>query len=112
MTRHPSSERFHDILKEWGLLHDTKQTDYGLKSDPFSNVRASEDFGIPGWIGAVVRANDKVKRIQKAARQYLETGEITMANESLVDAFDDLGVYSGIARVLYEEEQNGSKEET
>lgn len=87
-------------------MHDRKQTDYGRTEDPFSNVRASIDFGVPGWIGAVIRANDKMKRLQKAAVQYLETGQITMANESVVDSFDDLGVYIAIARVLYEEEES------
>ncbi len=40
------SEAFHHELGEIGRLHDKKQKDYGSPHDPFSNVRASEDFGI------------------------------------------------------------------
>jgi hypothetical protein len=101
--RHPSSARFHAILASHGGLHDRKQADYGRGDDPFANVRASEDFGVAGWIGTVIRANDKMKRIQTAAAQYLTTGKVHLANEGLIDAFDDLAVYAVIARVLFEE---------
>jgi hypothetical protein len=97
--RHPLSQKFHDILKELGDLHDKKQKDYGRETDPFSNVRASEAWGLVGWIGAMVRATDKLKRLQKVAAGG------TLANESVIDSFNDLAVYTVIARVLYEEEQ-------
>jgi len=100
---HPASERFYAIIREWAALHARKQLDYGRDDDPFANVRSSEDFGIPGWIGTAMRANDKMKRIQTAASQYLATGTVNLANEGLIDAFDDLGVYAGICRVLFEE---------
>src|SRR5690242_20476207 len=45
MSRHPNSQRFHDILAELGELHDRKQADYGRGDDPFANVRASEEIG-------------------------------------------------------------------
>lgn len=96
--RHPLSERFHQLLVEAGDLHDLKQADYGLDSDPFANVRASSSWGMPAWVGAMVRATDKVRRLQTFARK----GELK--NESVVDAFMDLAVYALIARILYEEE--------
>jgi hypothetical protein len=96
-TRHPASERFHAILAELGALHDKKQADYGRANDPFANVRASEDFGIEGWVGALVRATDKLRRLQKAAQGG------TLANEGVIDSLNDAAVYFIIARVLYEE---------
>lgn len=108
VARHPASARFHAILTDLADLHDRKQADYGRGDDPFANVRASDDFGVPGWIGTVMRANDKMKRIQTAAKQYLATGEITLANEGLIDAFDDMAVYAVIARVLYEGDSSAS----
>ncbi len=96
--RHPSSQRFHDILKKLGELHDKKQRDYGTDADPFNNIRASaKEWGIPAWVGAMLRATDKVRRLQK----FADAGEL--ANESVIDAFDDLAVYAVIARVMYEE---------
>lgn len=89
--------RFHAILAEIGRMHDRKQMDYGKTDDPFSNVKASEDFGIDGWIGAMVRANDKMRRIQKFAQSD------TLVNESVEDSLLDLAVYSLIALILYRE---------
>ena len=47
-----SNEAFDKVINEIVTLHDKKQSDYGKENDPFSNVRASEDFGIQGWVGA------------------------------------------------------------
>ncbi len=104
--RHPNSERFHELLAqagelivEAGELHDRKQADYGRGDDPFANVRASTEWGIPAWVGAMIRATDKVRRLQT----FAEKG--ALANESVEDAFMDLAVYALIARVLFEQEQ-------
>lgn len=97
-ARHPSSARFHEILSALATLHDRKQSDYGRTGDPFANVRASEEWGIPGWVGALVRATDKVRRLQTQAQRG------SLANESALDAFDDLAVYAVIGRVLFEEQ--------
>lgn len=94
---HPSSRAFYTVLAEAARLHDKKQRDYGTDADPFANVRASEDFGIPAWLGCIIRGNDKVRRIQSFATR----GEL--ANESIEDAIIDLCVYAGIALVLYRE---------
>lgn len=92
-----TSLRFHQLLDQIGELHDRKQQDYGKPSDPFANVRASEEWGMPGWVGAMVRATDKVRRLQSYARN----GELV--NEGVEDAFMDLAVYALIALVLWEE---------
>lgn len=89
--------RLHALLKEIGDLHDKKQVDYGTEGDPFANCRASEAFGIPAWVGVLVRANDKMKRLQKAAKSQ------TLVNESVEDSFMDLAVYSLIGLLLFRE---------
>ena len=99
-TRHPNSSRFHAILTELGELHDKKQKDYGRGEDPFANVRASSEWGIEGWVGAMVRATDKLRRLQT----FAQTG--TLSNEGVVDSLKDLAVYSIIALVLYEQEEH------
>src|SRR3990172_6229695 len=99
MTKLKGAPRFHAILKELGEMHDRKQADYGSSADPFQNVRASEAFGIQPWVGCMVRANDKMVRIQKAAR----SGSASLKNESLEDSLRDLAVYSIIGLCLLEE---------
>lgn len=108
IIRHPSSQKFHDILTQLGELHDQKQKDYGSDNDPFKNVRNSGDFGVPAWIGCMVRANDKMKRIQTASSQVLNGDEVSMANESVEDSFMDLAVYAVIGLVLYRETHEGA----
>lgn len=95
---HKNTERFHRILDEMKAMHDKKSKDYGTDADPLANVKASEGFGIPAWVGCMIRANDKMQRIQSFAKK----GEL--ANESLEDSLMDLAVYSVIALVLREEE--------
>lgn len=96
----PSS--FYQLLKEIGDLHHKKQQDYGTTGDPFANIRGSQEWGIRPWVGAMVRAQDKIKRIQKYAR------EGNLANESVRDSFMDLAVYALIACILHEEEINAN----
>jgi hypothetical protein len=97
--RNPLSARFHTILKELGKLHDKKQADYGKPGDPLANVRASEDWGVRPWVGAMIRLSDKIKRLQSYAR----TGRLL--NEGVIDSMNDIPVYGVIAQVLFEQEQ-------
>lgn len=94
---HPSIERFLDALDEVRDMHLQKGKDYGRDDDPLANVRGSEAWGIPAWQGAMIRANDKVVRLQTFAAK----GEL--ANEPVEDAFLDLATYALIGLVLYRE---------
>ena len=98
LTNFRESSKFHKLLEEIGELHDKKQKDYGREGDPFANVRSSEEWGIKPWVGAMNRASDKIKRLQK----YAKCG--TLANEGVKDSFMDLAVYSLIACILWQEE--------
>ena len=58
------TDPFLDILDEMRRLHISKGHDYGTDADNTSNLRASQRFGIPPWVGCVLRANDKLSRIE------------------------------------------------
>lgn len=88
---------FADVLQELQALHDRKGQDYGRPGDSFANVRASEAFGIPAWVGALVRAHDKMIRLQRAAQG------LPLANESTEDSLLDLATYAVIALILWRE---------
>jgi len=92
-----SNDMFGEILKEIQETHDHKSKDYGDSKDPLSNIRASERFGIPAWIGAVLRGNDKMTRIQS----FVKNGRLE--NESLEDSLLDWAVYGVISLQLYRE---------
>jgi len=88
---------FFEVLDEIASLHDKKGRDYGIGVDTLGNVRSSEQWGIPAWIGTLVRANDKIVRLQNAAKGS------DLANEGVEDSLMDLAAYSIIALVLYRE---------
>lgn len=96
---------FSDILKEIQELHDKKNLDYGTDHDPYQNIRGSQDWGVAPWKGAMVRLNDKVKRLQKYARDG------KLANEGAEDSFRDIAVYAVIALDLWRQEQFGMVQE-
>jgi hypothetical protein len=101
LARHPNSARFHEILEGLGALHDQKQADYGRGDDPFANVRGSQEWGVDPWVGAMVRANDKIRRLQS----FIANGNLK--NESVDDSLRDLAVYAIIALVLFEQQAEG-----
>jgi len=89
---------FAETCAELVDLHDLKESDYS-PGEPYGNIRASLDWGIRPWVGAMIRASDKMKRMQT----YAQTGRL--ANEGVEDAFKDLAVYAIIALNLWREEQ-------
>lgn len=90
-------KRLNAILDEMRDLHVRKAADYGADEDPFLNVRASEAFGIPPWLGVCIRANDKWVRLKKYARTR------TLACESAEDSLIDMAAYCIIALALHRE---------
>ena len=93
-----SDIRFHEILAELGALHDKKAADYGRDDDPLANVRATSEWNVAPWVGAMIRLTDKVRRLQSLARKG------SLVNESAADSLRDIAVYSVIALILLEEE--------
>ncbi len=100
VEQRPGDPRFHEILDEMRALHEKKGTDYGdaAKGDFLANVRVAEQWGVPPWLGVMIRATDKVTRLQS----YAKTGHL--ANEGAEDSLMDLAAYSIIALILLREE--------
>jgi hypothetical protein len=91
---------FHALLAELAEMHARKNADYGTGDDPYANVRAGAGWGVEPWVAAMVRASDKVRRLQL----FATTG--TLANEGVEDSLLDLASYALIAlRLLREENQ-------
>lgn len=94
---HPTVTKFLAVLDEARDLHLRKSRDYGSDGDPYANVRGSEAWGLPAWAGAMLRAGDKVVRLQS----YVSTG--ALANEGVEDSLIDIVVYAAIALALFRE---------
>jgi hypothetical protein len=89
---------FSDRLKDMQETHDRKNADYGTAKDRYANIRASGEFGVPPWLGAIIRLNDKITRIKAFAQKGV------LENESLEDSLRDIATYGAIAWDLYLEE--------
>jgi hypothetical protein len=99
-SRHPTSQRFLDLLEEMRLLHQSKSADYGSQTDPLANIRQGAEFvNIEPWRGCMVRIADKIQRL----RTYCQTGRLV--HEGVRDTLLDLSAYSLLAIVLFDEGQ-------
>lgn len=92
------SPEFEAVVNEVLAMHRRKGADYGSKDDFFANVSASVEWGIPPWVGAMMRANDKIVRLQAAAKGS------TLQNEGIEDSLLDIATYSIIAVCLFRRE--------
>lgn len=98
--------KFFSLLSELAELHSKKAQAYGLhnaedqgfQNDPLANARyASPDFGVEPWIYALIRANEKMRRLQA----YILTDD--QAEENVRDSFLDLASQALIGLILWEE---------
>jgi hypothetical protein len=97
-----SSNEFESVLIELKDMHDRKSKDYGSPEDSWANVLASTEFGVQGWVGALIRMNDKLHRIKNHVRYGTP-----MTNESVEDSLIDMPVYNIAAIICYRREQDG-----
>lgn len=97
-VKHPDSQRFHDLLRELGELHDRKQATYGRPDSPFSNYLSSEELGIPPWRYVVARVCEKMSRLQSFAKKN-QTNE-----DQTIRELKDIAACSIIAVVLMEKD--------
>lgn len=97
MERH-GDPRFYALLEEIADLHSRKNHDYAKSSDPLSNFRKSQAFGVLPSRGVMVRMSDKYSRIEQLA-----SGK-KAKNESLRDSLIDLSVYSLLCILLLDDE--------
>ena len=98
--------KFFSLLSELAELHSKKAQAYGLHNaedqgfidDPLANARyASPDFGVEPWVYALIRANEKMRRLQA----YILTDD--QAEENVRDSFLDLASQALIGLIMWEE---------
>jgi hypothetical protein len=95
----PKTPPFEDILVELDEMRKRKGADYGTENDPLADIRSSEQFGIPAWVNAVLRIQQKMFRMMSFVRRG------NLINESVEDSLLDLVVYGIHALRLYREQK-------
>jgi hypothetical protein len=102
MERH-GDPRFYQLLEEIAELHSRKNHDYSKPTEPLSNFRKCEAFGVSAFKGVLVRLSDKWSRIEQLS------GGKQAQNESLRDSLIDSAVYSLLAVLLLEDENRPAR---
>jgi len=90
-------EKFYELILDICQMHSDKNHDYSKNGDPLSNLRMSEEIGVPAWKGTLIRMGDKWSRLTQLA---LKDAKI---HESVIDNFKDMAIYSLLNCILYGE---------
>ena len=88
------------LLDDMKALHIKKNMGYSGKSrDRWANFRMSESFGVPAYLGALVRASDKWIRITN----LIKDSDLDQVGEPVEDTLMDLASYCLIVICLLRE---------
>jgi len=87
------------LLDAMSKLHLDKNAGYGSQHDAWSNFRLSEQWGVPAYIGCLVRMSDKYQRLQNLIADPTND----KVGESIVDTAMDLAAYALIFVCLWQE---------
>ena len=77
-------------------------------TDPFANFNASKILNIHPVQGLLLRVIDKIQRI----RSFTNDRELSVPNETVEDACDDIVNYAILAKAMLMEERKGAKQLT
>lgn len=106
MSNQIGDAKYLALLDQLRELHLRKSADYGSDEDPLANLRGSTDVGIKPWLGAWLRAKDKVRRLDR----YCVKG--SLANEGVEDTLLDLAAYALLTLRLFRETEGQPKSNT
>jgi len=104
--------QLHDeTCKTCRIIMGKKNSDYtGGRgaTDPFANFNASKILNIHPVQGLLLRVIDKIQRI----RSFTNDKELSVSNETVEDACDDIVNYAILAKAMLMEERKGVKQLT
>lgn len=94
-----------EILTQCIELMGRKSSDYDHPTrhqDGLDNFRTAEELGIPAWLGALSRLQDKNQRIKTLTYKLITTGESpAVVDETIEDTLMDAINYNAIVLALY-----------
>lgn len=96
--RDMTHERFKQNMKVMEEVHEIKNRQYAGGNGYLSNLRMCEAMGIPAWKGVIVRMTDKMAKLMN-----LSNSEGSELQKEVTDAFIDMGVYSGMGLIAYQD---------
>lgn len=103
-VRVPGHQGFLALLAKMQALHLAKDRDYSGVNEPFSNFRIAKRIGVKPSVGAYIRFQDKVARLENLLA--MEAKGEKPSNESIEDNLMDVSAYALIILCLREEERS------
>lgn len=105
MTKEELFKLHQEICQEALELMKKKNNDYASNKDPFMNFRRAEYLGFAtAELGVLIRMTDKMSRIST----FLNSGELSLSNESVYDSIVDIINYSVLLAGLLKDKQQKS----
>lgn len=96
------SKKYLNLLDEMKKMHGEKNAGYsGKDTDPWSNFRKAELFGVTPFEGCMVRLSDKFTRVANLSKNP----ELDEVGEKITDTLMDLASYALIGICLYNEQE-------
>lgn len=100
-------EEFKNLLKEMWGIRQAKREDYNVKADDnflqIENFKMAELFGVPSYVGILIRISDKFTRLASFVRK----GFNAVKDESVEDTLLDLANYSLLCIIEYRKGKRG-----
>jgi len=93
---------FYELLKKMAEVHSAKNHDYAMGGDPLSNFKLAGAFGVPPFVGVMVRMSDKWSRLISLIQKG-RAGNPEVKEESIEDTLLDLANYALLAIILLRE---------
>jgi len=107
MKVHP---RYYELLDQMKDIVEKKGSDYdGQTNDSFKNFKSCEDFGVPAFIGVLIRITDKHSRLKQLTAKILRGEVPAVTDETFKDTLIDMANYCLICSVLFEDYEKSLK---
>lgn len=94
-------EEFKNLLKQMWTIRQKKRQDYNVQAKgnflEIENFKMAELFGIPSWVGILIRISDKFTRLASFVRKGFNAVE----DETVEDTLLDLANYSLLCLIEY-----------
>jgi hypothetical protein len=104
MTREELLRMHQETCDKCRQIMSAKNADYSHGNSPFLNFRSSEILGVHPAKGLLIRVLDKIQRI----KSYIDRGELSVKNESVEDAIEDVINYMILLKGMIQEDKENA----
>lgn len=98
-------KEFKDLLNQMWTIRQDKRQDYNVQAKgnflEIENFKMAELFGVPAWVGIMIRISDKFTRLASFVRK----GYNAVKDETVEDTLLDMANYSLLCLIEYRKQK-------